>query len=52
MAVELFVALVRGRPPGAPSRPQEMTQMQPSEPVARRLFELTEPISLVNFFSP
>jgi hypothetical protein len=29
-----------------------MTQMQPSEPVARRLFELTEPISLVNFFSP
>src|ERR1700760_933997 len=22
------------------------------EPVARRLFELTEPISLVNFFSP
>ena len=26
--------------------------MQPSEPVARRLFELTEPISLVNFFSP
>ena len=26
--------------------------MQPSEPVARRLFELTEPICLVNFFSP
>src|SRR4029079_9758756 len=23
-----------------------------SEPVARRLFELTEPIALVNFFSP
>jgi hypothetical protein len=29
-----------------------MTQMQHPEPVARRLFELTEPISLVNFFSP
>jgi hypothetical protein len=29
-----------------------MTQMQRSEPVARRLFDLTEPISLVNFFSP
>src|SRR4051812_19413830 len=28
-----------------------MTQMQHREPVARRLFELTEPISLVNFFS-
>src|SRR3954451_1114771 len=28
-----------------------MTQMQRSEPVARRLFDLTEPISLVNFFS-
>ncbi len=26
--------------------------MQPREPVARRLFQLTEPISLVNFFSP
>jgi hypothetical protein len=26
--------------------------MQRREPVARRLFELTEPISLVNFFSP
>ena len=26
--------------------------MQRSEPVARRLFDLTEPISLVNFFSP
>ena len=26
--------------------------MQHREPVARRLFELTEPISLVNFFSP
>jgi hypothetical protein len=26
--------------------------MQHSEPVARRLYELTEPISLVNFFSP
>ncbi|HEY3529950.1 MAG TPA: MarR family transcriptional regulator [Nocardioides sp.] len=26
--------------------------MQHSEPVARRLFELTEPISVVNFFSP
>src|SRR6476619_2305438 len=26
--------------------------MQRSEPVARRLFELTEPIALVNFFSP
>ena len=26
--------------------------MQHPEPVARRLFELTEPISLVNFFSP
>jgi hypothetical protein len=26
--------------------------MQHSEPVARQLFELTEPISLVNFFSP
>ena len=26
--------------------------MQRPEPVARRLFELTEPISLVNFFSP
>src|SRR5207247_857693 len=34
----------------APSRPQEMTQMQHPEPVARRLYELTEPISLVNFF--
>jgi hypothetical protein len=29
-----------------------MTQMQHPVPVARRLFELTEPISLVNFFSP
>jgi hypothetical protein len=29
-----------------------MTQMQHREPVARRLFDLTEPISLVNFFSP
>src|SRR4249920_3395732 len=29
-----------------------MTHMQHPEPVARRLFELTEPISLVNFFSP
>jgi helix-turn-helix protein len=29
-----------------------MTQMQHPEPVARRLFELTEPISLVNFMSP
>jgi hypothetical protein len=29
-----------------------MTQMQRPEHVARRLFELTEPISLVNFFSP
>jgi hypothetical protein len=29
-----------------------MTQMEHPEPVARRLFELTEPISLVNFFSP
>jgi hypothetical protein len=29
-----------------------MTQMQHREPVARRLFELTEPICLVNFFSP
>jgi hypothetical protein len=28
-----------------------MTQMQHPEPVARRLFELTEPIALVNFFS-
>jgi len=28
-----------------------MTQMNPSQPVARRLFDLTEPISLVNFFS-
>src|SRR6266567_9030393 len=36
----------------APSRPQEMTQMQHPEPVARRLYELTEPISLVSFFSP
>src|ERR1700733_1087200 len=26
--------------------------MQQPEPVARRLYELTEPISLVNFFSP
>ena len=26
--------------------------MQHREPVARRMFELTEPISLVNFFSP
>ena len=26
--------------------------MQHPEPVARRLYELTEPISLVNFFSP
>jgi hypothetical protein len=26
--------------------------MQHPEPVAHRLFELTEPISLVNFFSP
>jgi hypothetical protein len=30
----------------------EITTMPHSEPVARRLFELTEPISLVNFFSP
>src|SRR3954470_23222956 len=29
-----------------------MSPMQPPEPVARRLFDLTEPISLVNFFSP
>src|SRR5690242_3403232 len=29
-----------------------MTQMQHREPVARRMFELTEPICLVNFFSP
>jgi hypothetical protein len=29
-----------------------MTQMQHREPVARQLFELTEPISLVNFLSP
>jgi hypothetical protein len=29
-----------------------MTQMQRPEPFARRLFELTEPICLVNFFSP
>jgi hypothetical protein len=28
-----------------------MTQMQQPKPVARRLFELTEPISLVNFLS-
>jgi hypothetical protein len=28
-----------------------MTQMQDLEPVARRMFDLTEPISLVNFFS-
>lgn len=28
-----------------------MTQIQPPDLVARRLFELTEPISLVNFFS-
>jgi hypothetical protein len=28
-----------------------MTQMQQPQPVARRLFDLTEPISLVNFFS-
>src|SRR6476661_644516 len=32
-------------------RTEEMTEMQQSEPAARRLFELTEPISLVNFFS-
>jgi hypothetical protein len=29
-----------------------MTPMPHPEPVARRLYELTEPISLVNFFSP
>jgi len=29
-----------------------MTQLPHPDPVARRLFELTEPISLVNFFSP
>ncbi len=29
-----------------------MTQMQHAGPVARRLFDLTEPIALVNFFSP
>jgi hypothetical protein len=29
-----------------------MTQMQHTQPVARRLFDLIEPISLVNFFSP
>jgi hypothetical protein len=29
-----------------------MTKLQHLRPVARRLFELTEPISLVNFFSP
>src|SRR5690349_19292253 len=29
-----------------------MTQMQHPGPVARRLYELTEPISLVNFFAP
>src|SRR4051794_19081164 len=43
---------VRDRPPRAPSRPQELSQMQHPEPVARRLFELTEPISMVNFSSP
>ena len=31
---------------------KEMSQMQHPRPVARRLYELTEPISLVNFFSP
>src|SRR4051812_3708589 len=40
------------RPTRAPSPPQEMSQMQHPNPVARRLYELTEPISLVNFFSP
>jgi hypothetical protein len=29
-----------------------MTQMQQPEPVAHRLYELTEPISMVNFFAP
>jgi len=29
-----------------------MTQMPHREPVARRMFELTEPIALVNFFAP
>jgi hypothetical protein len=29
-----------------------MTRMPHREPVARRMFQLTEPISLVNFFSP
>src|SRR4051794_26202375 len=46
---------VRGsgeRLPKAPPPPEEMSPMQHREPVARRLFELTEPISLVNFFSP
>jgi hypothetical protein len=35
-----------GRPP-----PEEKPLMPHREPVARRMFELTEPISLVNFFS-
>jgi hypothetical protein len=51
MPGDLFVVGVRSAEKGA-SRPQEMTQMPHPEPVARRLYELTEPISLVNFFSP
>src|SRR5215213_6731196 len=51
IAVGLLVALARGRPTRAPSRAQEMTRMQHPEPVARRLHDLTEPISLVNFFA-
>jgi hypothetical protein len=50
MAADPFVAVVRAAS-RAPSRPQELTWMHHREPVARRLFELTEPISLVNFFS-
>ena len=43
IAVGPFVVLVKGAQRGA-VRSQELTQMQHPEPVARRLFELTEPI--------
>jgi hypothetical protein len=48
--VEVFVVRVKAGQE-ARSWTEEMTRMPNPEPVARRLFELTEPISLVNFFS-
>jgi hypothetical protein len=52
MAVDPLVALLSGRHEGAVVIRGGVMQVQHPEPVARRLFELTEPIVLVNFFSP